>query len=93
MKPKKTTSVTTELPLSFEQAVERLEKIVAEMENADLPLEQVIKKYEEGTCLVRFCTQKLEEAEKKIELLTHKPDGTPERKPFEPEAATNDPLL
>ncbi len=73
--------------LSFEQAIERLEKIVADMEAAELPLDDVLKKYEEGTRLVRFCSQKLEEAEKKIELLTKKADGSIELKPFEPAEA------
>ena len=59
--------------LSFEQ---RLEKIVADMETAELPLDEVLKRYEEGTKLVRFCGHKLEEAEKKIELLTKKADGS-----------------
>jgi exodeoxyribonuclease VII small subunit len=71
--------------LSFEQAIQRLEKIVADMEAAELPLEDVLKRYEEGTRLVRFCTQKLDEAEKKIELLTKKKDGTVTLKPFEQE--------
>ena len=68
---------------SFEQAIQRLEKIVADMESAELPLEDVLKKYEEGTRLVRFCTAKLDEAEKKIELLTKKADGSVALKSFE----------
>ena len=71
--------------LTFEQAVQRLEKIVADMEGAELPLEDVLKKYEEGTRLVRFCNQKLEEAEKKIEVLTRKTDGSVALEPFEAE--------
>jgi exodeoxyribonuclease VII small subunit len=71
--------------LTFEQAIQRLEKIVADMEAAELPLEDVLKKYEEGTGLVRFCSQKLEEAEKKIEVLTKKADGSVVLEPFEPE--------
>jgi len=71
--------------LSFEQAIERLENIVAVMERAELPLEDVLKKYEEGTRLVRFCSHKLEEAEKKIEVLAKKTDGTATLEPFEPE--------
>jgi exodeoxyribonuclease VII small subunit len=70
--------------LTFEQAIQRLEKIVADMEAAELPLEDVLKKYEEGTYLVRFCNSKLEEAEKKIELLTKKADGTIALEPFVP---------
>lgn len=68
---------------SFEQAIQRLEKIVADMESAELPLEDVLKKYEEGTRLVRLCSQKLDEAEKKIELLTTKADGSAKLAPFE----------
>ena len=83
MKSKKTTAVTSNTGLSFEQAIQRLEKIVADMESADLPLEEVLKKYEEGTRLARFCGQKLEEAEKKIEVLARKSDGSVELKPFD----------
>ena len=85
MKPKKksATPVLDKDGLTFEQAIERLEKIVADMEAAELPLEDVLKKYEEGTRLVRFCNQKLEEAEKKIEVLTKKADGTVAVQPFE----------
>ena len=65
-----------------------MEQIVADMEGAELPLEDVLKKYEEGTRLVRFCSQKLNEAEKKIELLSKKADGSVELKPFEAEDET-----
>ena len=79
---------------SFEQAIQRLEQIVADMERADLPLEDVLKQYEEGTRLVQFCSQKLEEAEKRIELLTRKADGTVALAPFttetEPQSAPED---
>ena len=69
--------------LSFEQAIQRLEKIVVDMEGAELPLEDVLKRYEEGTRLVRFCAAKLDEAEKKIEILQKKADGTAKLEPFE----------
>ncbi|MBI5397580.1 MAG: exodeoxyribonuclease VII small subunit [Verrucomicrobia bacterium] len=69
--------------VKFEQALERLEKIVAEMEAAELPLDEVVKRFEEGTRLVRFCTQKLEEAGKKIEILAKQKDGTVVAEPFE----------
>ena len=77
--------VLTRNGLTFESAIERLEKIVADMEEAELPLEDVLKKYEEGTRLVRFCNQKLDEAEKKIEILTKKTDGSIALEPFEVE--------
>jgi exodeoxyribonuclease VII small subunit len=84
MKPRKKTADETGTVAgpSFEQAIEQLEKIVADMENAELPLEELLKKYEEGTTLVRFCTKKLDEAEQKIEMLTKRKDGTVELKPF-----------
>ena len=75
---------------TFEQAIQRLENIVSEMETAELPLEDVLKKYEEGTRLVRFCSEKLEEAEKKIELLTKKVDGKVELKPFDADNEESD---
>ena len=80
---KKTATRDAEKEPSFEQAIQRLEKIVAEMESAELPLEDILKRYEEGSRLVRFCSQKLEEAEKKIELLTKKSDGSVSLKPFQ----------
>ncbi|HVM61158.1 MAG TPA: exodeoxyribonuclease VII small subunit [Verrucomicrobiae bacterium] len=89
-KKKGTEPVLDKNGLTFEQAVERLEKIVADMEAAELPLEDVLKKYEEGTRLVRFCGQKLEEAEKKIEILTKKADGTVTQEPFESETDDGD---
>ena len=76
--------------LTFEQAIQQLEKIVGDMETAELPLEDVIKKYEEGTRLVRFCSQKLEEAEKKIEILGKKSDGTVTLEPFEAEQSEDE---
>jgi exodeoxyribonuclease VII small subunit len=87
MKPKKKSAapVLDRNGLTFEQAIGRLEKIVADMEAAELPLEDVLRKYEEGTRLVRFCNLKLEEAEKKIEVLTKKADGTVALEPFETE--------
>ncbi len=69
--------------LSFEQAIARLETIVADMESTELPLEDVLERYAEGTRLVRFCGEKLEEAEKKIEVLSKKSDGGIERKPLD----------
>lgn len=61
---------------SFEAALERLEAIVAEMEAGQLKLDAMLKKYEEGMLLARFCTKRLEQAEKKIEMLVKKEDGS-----------------
>lgn len=69
--------------ISFEKALAQLEKIVQQMETGDLSLENALKKFEEGMKLSRYCSQKLEETEKKIELLTEKADGTVDVRPFE----------
>jgi len=68
--------------LSFEKALERLESIVQEMESGELSLENALKKFEEGVKLSQFCTQKLNETEKKITLLMEQSDGTVVEKPF-----------
>lgn len=56
--------------IKFEIALEKLEKIVEELEKGEMPLEETIKKFEEGIKLCRICRKKLEEAEAKIEELT-----------------------
>lgn len=71
--------------LKFESALEKLEKIVEEMESGDLPLDEILKKYEEGSNLVRYCARKLTEAEKRIEILMKNKEGELEARPFEEE--------
>lgn len=61
--------------LTFEKAVKRLEEIVEELENSDLDIDKSLKTFEEGVKLSRFCTKKLDEAEKKIELLIKNEKG------------------
>ncbi|HAU38176.1 MAG TPA: exodeoxyribonuclease VII small subunit [Phycisphaerales bacterium] len=56
--------------LTFEEALAKLEKIVSEIEQGAVPLEKSIEKYAEGNELVRQCRAILDEAEKKIQLLT-----------------------
>lgn len=72
----------TEEP-KFEKALERLEKIVEELETGNIPLEEALKKYEEGVKLSRVCSEKLAQAEKKIEILTKTLNGSLKREPFE----------
>lgn len=67
--------------LKFEKALERLEKIVEDLESGNIPLEDALKKYEEGVKLCRICTQKLSQAETKIESLTKSLDGASEYGP------------
>jgi exodeoxyribonuclease VII small subunit len=61
---------------TFEKALIQLEKIVAELEAGDLPLEKALKKFEEGVAFSRFCSEKLDESERKITLLLKAPDGS-----------------
>ena len=62
---------------SFEASMQRLEEIVRVMERGDMPLEQSLKMFEEGTALVRSCAAMLDEAEMKIVKLMKGPDGQP----------------
>jgi exodeoxyribonuclease VII small subunit len=64
-----------EAEISFETAMERLEKIVGEMESSKLPLEELLVRYEEGIRLVGICNQRLTGAENRIETLSRPPDG------------------
>lgn len=68
--------------LKFEKALERLEKIVEELESGNIPLDEALKKYEEGVRLSRACSEKLTQAEKKIQILTKTLDGSVKREPF-----------
>jgi exodeoxyribonuclease VII small subunit len=69
---------------SFEQSLKQLEQIVHELESGELPLEQAIRKFEEGIELSKFCAQKLEETERKITLLMQTDPGAVVEKPFTP---------
>ncbi len=60
----------------FEEALERLETVVQEMESGDLALEEILKKYEEGNRLIQLCAAKLNEAEKRIEILMKEKNGS-----------------
>ena len=71
---------------SFETAMKRLEEIVRTMERGELPLEESLKLFEEGTALVRSCAKQLDEAEMKIVKLMKGPDGEPVEQEFEDEA-------
>lgn len=68
--------------LSFEQSMVRLEEIVSLMERGDVPLEQSMALFEEGSKLLRECTSQLDAAEQKVTLLTAGKDGEPVEEPF-----------
>lgn len=68
--------------LSFETALLKLEAIVDTMEQGDVPLDDLLAKYEEGTKLLKACEARLQEAEIKIEQLKKKKDGKVAFEPF-----------
>ena len=71
--------------LQFEDALKKLEGIVDAMESQELPLEQLLSKFEEGTRLAKVCQEKLAEAEVKIKQLEKTAGGEMKLKPLSPE--------
>ena len=59
----------------FEEALEALEQVVERLESGELSLEESLAAFEQGVRLVQFCNQKLNEAEKKVELLVKDKEG------------------
>ena len=68
---------------NFEECLQRLEKIVGELEKGDVPLERALTLFEEGIQLSNSCRKELEEAEGKVEILL-KQNGKLQAEPFEP---------
>ncbi len=68
--------------VKFEQAMARLEAIVGELENGDLPLDESLKIFEEGIRLSKNCLKVLEEAERKVEVLVQDKNGKKELRAF-----------
>lgn len=75
MTRKKTTSV-------FEDSMQELEKLVEQMEQGDISLEESLKAFERGIKLTRACQQSLQEAEQKVQILIEK-NGQQNLEPFE----------
>ena len=73
--------------IKFEKAMEKLEKIVDDLETGNIALDEALKKYEEGVKLSRICRERLSQAEKKIEMLTRAADGSLKKQPFDLESA------
>lgn len=69
--------------LSFEAALAKLETIVDSMESGEVPLAELLAKYEEGTKLLKVCESRLKDAELKIEKLKKAKDGAAAFEPFE----------
>lgn len=69
--------------MKFEDALKKLEKIVEDLENGNISLDEALEKYEEGIRLSKVCAKKLEVAKKKVEILLKAEDGSLELKPFD----------
>ncbi len=68
---------------TFEQSLARLDEIVRHLEKGDLPLNDSLSLFEEGTALIRRCGAMLDEAEQKVVKLRKGPDRQPQELPFE----------
>ena len=69
----------------FETSLKKLEDIVKRLEGGSLSLEESLKAFEEGVKHSAFCSGKLEEAERRVEILLKQKDGSLKREPFESE--------
>jgi exodeoxyribonuclease VII small subunit len=68
--------------LTFEAGLKRLEEVLDSLEHGDLALEEAMRAFEEGVQLVRFCHKKLDEVEKRVELLLKDDTGRFFTRPF-----------
>ena len=71
---------------TFEENMHRLEQIVRAMERGDVPLEESLKLFQEGTKLVEACGKLLDEAELQVKKIATAADGSPAEEAFEYEA-------
>ena len=67
----------------FEEALKQLEDIVRDLESGDLCLEDSLKNFERGMKLIKFCSEKLEEVEQKVNILIRESDGKYSTQPFD----------
>jgi exodeoxyribonuclease VII small subunit len=73
----------------FESALKSLEDIVAQLEEGDLTLDRALELFEEGIKISCFCSSKLEEAERKVEMLIKTSDGSMKETPFPEDTERN----
>jgi exodeoxyribonuclease VII small subunit len=69
-RPKKNTEEQPGEPESFEEAIERLEELVSELEAGNVPLEKSLSAFEEGQILIKYCEKKLNAAEKMLKKIS-----------------------
>ncbi len=70
-------------PINLEKSLDKLEKIVEELESGDLPLDKAMKRFEDGIKLTRNCQTALKEAEQKVEILLKSTGGDDVLEDFE----------
>ena len=75
---------------TFESSLEELERIVRELEQGELPLERSLELFEHGVKLSRECQDRLNQAERRIEILMRDNQGRPAVRPFEAENGADD---
>ena len=71
---------------TFESAMKRLESIVHELESGDLSLDEALKKFQDGVKLSKFCSNKLDETERKVSILLKDEEGNVREEPFQDES-------
>lgn len=76
--------------LKYEEALKRLEKLVADLDKSELDLETRLKRFEEGTKLARLLLKKLDQAKKKVQLLVKTNVGESALAPFDDEVSEDD---
>lgn len=70
-------------PLNLEKSLEELEALIEELESGELPLEQALRKFEQGIRLTRSCQAALKDAEQRVEILLKSSGGTEALEEFE----------
>jgi exodeoxyribonuclease VII small subunit len=75
---------------NFEAQLKRLDEVLEALEHGDLPLEEAMRLFEEGVRLVKACHQKLDEVEKRVELLLKNESGRFFTRPFPEEEGEGD---
>lgn len=75
---------------SFEEALAELEDIARELESGELGMDDAIDRYGEGITFARFCQKKLDEAERRIEILQKTKNGTIEKAPIRVKSDTGE---
>lgn len=78
--------MSTTKPKTFESSLEELERIVRQLEQGELTLEKSLELFEEGVKLSRDCQERLNQAERRIEILVRDNQGRASVRPFDPES-------